>query len=295
MYTESLSPDFRTAVDMAERLEVPTVDLRSVYGHSISDISDSELSEIRRIARSHPVRLACVSSVVFAKGLTLFDESMYRDQMQTFLRTIHVCETLNVPMLRIFGFDKPNASVWSQRPDIDSHMALLADRLAEPVRIAERSGITLALETEGECYVGTSSEARQVVDHIGSENLRVCWDVLNAYRSGERAFEDGYDRIRDIVVHLHCKDAPLDPIHGCAERNARCLLGTGDVPYRSIFERLTRDQYNGVALAERHYSRLNQSAASSNELLIEISAEIAAIRRWAEGAQKRVESQLEAT
>ncbi len=67
-------------------------------------------------------------------------------------------------------------------------------------------------------------------------------------------------------------------------RHDRCQLGRGDIPYSEILGALTADGYEGLALAERHYSRQNSSADQSPDLMEEIRAEIAAINGWIQGA-----------
>lgn len=280
VYTESLSPDVPRALELAEELGVYNVDLRALYGHSLSDITDDEVGRIRRVVQERPVEISCLSSVVFGKGLTIDDDELYRDQLTTFRRMVEVCVELEVPLLRIFSIDKPNAEVWNDRPDPASYLDKLVARLEPAVRIAESAGVVIGVETEGECYVGTSEEARTVLDALDSPYFKVCWDVLNAWRSGEVAYPGGYEHVRGHVVHLHCKDAPTDPKTGMVGRHDRCLLGEGGIPYSEIFAALARDGYDGLALAERHYSRQNSSADQSEELFREISAEIEAIRGW---------------
>src|SRR5690606_13320289 len=81
--------------------------------------------------------------------------------------------------------------------------------------------------------------------------VRVLWDPGNDIYDpeGERPFPDGYELVKDYMVHMHLKDAKRlsdGTVVGVP-------LGQGDVDYVGQFEALSRDGYSGYVVLETHY------------------------------------------
>jgi sugar phosphate isomerase/epimerase len=107
--------------------------------------------------------------------------------------------------------------------------------LASVADHAERQGVTILAEAlpSAQCDVmNTMGEAAGIVAGIGSPAIRTMFDTHNA--ADELApHADLVDRYFDVIRHIHVN-----------EMDGRCP-GTGDYPFRPIFETLARRNYRG--------------------------------------------------
>ena len=111
-----------------------------------------------------------------------------------------------------------------------------------PVQLAEDEGITLVVETGNNSMVTSGYLGRKFVDGMGSDRLRVLWDIPNTMYCTDIPYPDAYEEIKDIIGHIHIKDATANIARATV---AFQPLGKGDVaPYMcDIANALKRDGY----------------------------------------------------
>ena len=109
--------------------------------------------------------------------------------------------------------------------------------------------MTLGIENEAACFVGTGAEAADFIAAVGSPAVKAVWDPGNAYWTGrERAVPDGYERIKPHIAHVHLKDV----VHKDGEMVAT-VLGDGEVEIARQLALLAEDGYSGCTSLETHY------------------------------------------
>jgi sugar phosphate isomerase/epimerase len=104
------------------------------------------------------------------------------------------------------------------------------------------------LENEHACYLGTGADVARIAQRIGSQRLAICWDPGNALADGEVPYPDGYEAVRDRLVHVHVKDAVMPA--GAPEW---CTVGNGVVDYVGQFAALRDACFEGFISLETHY------------------------------------------
>jgi sugar phosphate isomerase/epimerase len=155
----------------------------------------------------------------------------------------------------------------------DQAIAAFATNIEPCLNEAEKLGITLVLENEfdfrGEDPTDTdithhAELVRKLVEYIGSPNFRVNFDPTNFLAAGEEAFPRAYELLKDVIGHVHIKDATrYDEIrHGPPEKHVVWFsegrgyivppAGQGAVNWDGILTALKKDGYSGWLTIECH-------------------------------------------
>jgi sugar phosphate isomerase/epimerase len=149
--------------------------------------------------------------------------------------------------------DNETPSAWA---DMMGTMKMLAD-------IAERRGVTLAIETEASNIIDTPEKARDALGEIGSDRLGMIIDCANLFRRGEaiRPNVDGrikkaFELFGDRIVLAHGKD-----VCESAEELRFCPTGEGIVNYELYINLLNEYGYAGDMILHGIYDVAKMPAA----------------------------------
>ncbi len=115
-------------------------------------------------------------------------------------------------------------------------------RLAE---IAEARNVTLAFEPEVSNVIDTAKKAREAIDTVGSDRIKVCIDGANLFHAGElprmkEILDEAFDLLGADIVMAHAKDLSQD---GEAGYDA---AGTGQLDYDRYVHNLREIGYDGT-------------------------------------------------
>jgi sugar phosphate isomerase/epimerase len=251
--TDEISQDFEHALDVMLEYNVYGAELRGLWGANISDLSAQQIARAKEALQKRGMTVSCLSTPIFKCDILSEDTGVYgamhlatgrglSEQMDLIRRCCDIAHLFDVRLLRVFSFWKKGYL----NPDLERR---IIDAFSEPIQIAEKEDILLALENEHSCYLGTAEETARVVTAVNSPWLRVCWDPGNAFFAGEKPYPDGYNRIKPYMVHFHIKDAKHDkdgaPIW--------TVVGEGDIDFTGQFDSLKEDGYQGYCSLETHF------------------------------------------
>lgn len=258
--TDEISQDFEHALDVMGEYGVTGVELRGLWGTNIADLTAEQALRAQAAVKSREMQVVCLATPFFKCDLdpqgSPQDESAgpmhlapLRDldqQVQILERSIRLAHQFEVRLLRVFSF-------WRKAALTPTIEAQILDRFAAPLALAERESITLVLENEHACFIGSGEETARLMAQIRSPHLRVCWDPGNAYSQGETPFPDGYQAVRPWVAHVHLKDAHrVETEHGPQARFVE--IGQGEIDYPGQFQALRNDGYKGWLSLETHFA-----------------------------------------
>lgn len=257
--TDEISQDFEHALDVMLEYGARGVELRGLWGTNISELSDEQATRAREAVRTRDMKVVCLATPFYkcdlpdapAEGtatgpLHLAPERDFSKQLDMLARCAELAHFFEADMLRVFSF-------WRKALPSPAIEARIVDSFAAPLRLAERENLTLVLENEHACYIGSGAEAARVLSEVNSAHLRAVWDPGNAFALGEVPFPDGYEAVRPWVAHVHLKDARIveTPDHGPQARF--CVMGEGEIDYPGQFAALRRDGYQGYLSLETHF------------------------------------------
>ncbi|HHU78303.1 MAG TPA: sugar phosphate isomerase/epimerase, partial [Clostridiales bacterium] len=235
--TDEVSQDLKAAIDFALEFGLRGLEIRTAGGKNIMDMTTDEVKEIRKMADGSGLEVPSISSPVFKCDLA--DEETVRKHMDGLKKCLDFSGILEASVIRFFDFLYNENHIL---PDEQRYEKLhLAADLAEPY------SITLALENEPIVYSSTFSNISETVRTLGRHNVKALYDPGNAVYcdSSEPPYPEGYELIRDILCHIHIKDAKR--VKG---EVVSTDLGEGAVDYRGIFQRLFDDGYEGYIILE---------------------------------------------
>jgi sugar phosphate isomerase/epimerase len=258
--SDSVSADFARAAELIADAGLRYVELQSVWGKPVGDLTSAELDEMKRILARHGLQVSCLSHKNLFGAMpvmaTEVGDPNFEAHMATLRRLVAIARDLRTDLVRIMCFRKESVLFG----DFGAERAVVAAgawekfvRLMEPpVRLAEREGIRLVVENSTKGMVTSGYLARLLIDALGSPALKALWDPSNALYFDEAAYPDGYDVLRGVLGHVHIKDSIADI------RRARidfAPLGQGQMaPYLvPIAENLQRDGYDGYVSLESLY------------------------------------------
>ena len=250
--TDEISQDLSRALSVLVEYGCREAELRNVYGRYIVDADEALLQRVERELSAAGMTVPVLDTPLYKcdlddahspAGLTHnATERTLGDQLSLLQRSIDLAKRFGAPGIRIFAFWRRGPLT----PDIEDR---IARALTRPCEIAERAGITLLLENEHACYLGTGKETARVIEKIGSPALKLLWDPGNALMAGETPYPSGWEAAARLTAHVHIKDARSE---GGAPP-AWCVVGEGDIDYAGQFAALRAAGYEGALSLETHY------------------------------------------
>jgi sugar phosphate isomerase/epimerase len=253
--TDEISQDLGRALDVMAEYGCRDAELRNIYGKYIVDASEEDLQRVQAELAQRGFSVPCIDTPLFkcelpgtggtgrATGATHGAQERGMDeQMHLLQHSIDLCKRFSTPYIRIFAF-------WRRGPLTPDVEERIVSGLVPAAEVAERAGVTLLLENEHACYLGTGKETARVIETINSPALKMVWDPGNAFMAGERPFPAGYEEAAPHIAHIHIKDARATG----DGKLVWTVVGEGEIDYAGQFAALAKAGYSGVISLETHY------------------------------------------
>ncbi|MBQ2725414.1 MAG: sugar phosphate isomerase/epimerase [Clostridia bacterium] len=155
-------------------------------------------------------------------------------------------------------------SLWAYSPDNDTDDAWNAmyGTMERAVEIAEKYGITLAIESEASNVISTPERARRLMDSIGSDKLKMILDCANLFHRGEAHPEN----VKSVITHafeVYGHDIVIAHGKDIREGEGIDFCGTGDgiVDFSLTADLLKQYGYAGDMFLHGIYERENMVKA----------------------------------
>lgn len=272
--TDEISLDLAHALDVMREYGVDGAELRGLWDKNIADLSWDQAKEARSLIDARGFVVSAIASPFFKCPLTedeagetgqthLAETRSLKDQHDLLERCFELARLFDTRLIRVFAF-------WKRGPLTEEIEGRIVEAFRGPAKMAEEQGMTLVLENEHACYIGTGAEAARVIEKVDSPNLKAVWDPGNAYFVGENPYPDGYNAIRKHVVHVHVKDAVTLP----SGEMQFTVVGEGVIKYADQFASLKADGYHGFISLETHCKPGEESSRKSLVALRKLLADV---------------------
>lgn len=264
--TNEISEDLERALDIAVELGITTIELNSLWGKQVSDLTAEEATRARELIHRRHLRVGQITGAAF-KSLSLDDlpatayddHPGYRKHLEILKQSIELARFFGTDRVRIFtfrrseihGLGNPSPRRSTGGPLDTARIERITLGLRPLCGLAEAAGVTLCIENVRSCYGDSGYNSARILEAVGAPSLQLTWDPANAYVSGETAVPDGYQVVRPYIVNVHLKDARVvDEASGLTvwER-----IGSGEVGIREQLFLLLRDGYSGIVNLETHW------------------------------------------
>lgn len=120
--------------------------------------------------------------------------------------------------------------------------------MSELTRVAAENDVILLHENEKEIYGDIPRRCLDIVESVGSPNLKVVWNAANFVQVGVRPFTEGYAMLRPYLEYVQIQDAILATGEVVA-------AGNGDGEVVETIRELRRDGFDGFFSLGPHLSQ----------------------------------------
>lgn len=252
--TDEFSPDLDVALEAMASVGMTGVELRTIGGRNIIDLDDASVDQICRQVDARAMTVVSIASPVLKCVLpggpaldTRFQQDAfasrhtYDDQPRLMARAFQIAERTGAGIIRVFSY-------W-RTVDPDRVFDAVVTALAGLADAAAPRGITIGLENEHACNIGTGAETARVLAAIDHPALGVIWDPANALVAGEVPYPGGYRSLPAArVIHVHAKDCD---VHGHTPTWGP--IGEMSVDWVGQIAALKKDGYAGWISLETHW------------------------------------------
>lgn len=236
-FSDEISPDLEEQAALVTTLGMTHLELRSAWGTNVLDLDADQLARARRILDEHGPRVSSIGSPL---GKIFIDEDfgLHLDRAR---HAVDVAHHFGAPYIRIFSFFiRPGDDPDDHRDEVLRRMRALAD-------VAEQGDVVLLHENEKEIYGDVPRRCVDILESVGSPNLRAAWDAANFVQVGVRPFTEGFAAIRPYLEYVQIKDAHLADGEVVA-------AGRGDGEVVETIRALREDGFDGFFSLEPHLS-----------------------------------------
>jgi sugar phosphate isomerase/epimerase len=254
MFFSGIADEAATSIDKQieahQELGWKHIELRNVDGVNVTDLCEETFQEV-----AEKVTEAGLGVSDFGSQLCNWSRPIINHpdiDRQELLRAIPRMQELGCRFIRTMSY--PNAG-WAEQDWRDEAIS----RLQELAQIAEGADVILVHENcDGWGGLGPD-QTLEMLDKVGSENLRLVWDTGNPVAHGQDPWEY-YEAVRDYIVYIHIKDGVME------EDSMRYTFpGEGDGCVREVLEDILARGYDGGISIEPHLKAVVHEGKAASE------------------------------
>ncbi len=246
VFSDDLAANWQRAVEIAQEAGVEGLEIRNIGGKSSKDLTDEEAKEMARVLKGTGLGISCMGST-YGRGFWLDDPEAKKMTEGVLAKMIRFCEIFDTNKIRVFALWIPgyedNKDKWAVRPRFNLDLLTrIVRNMEDSVKIAEKAGVSLLIENEGNSYSGTCREARLIMEAIDSPVVQCIYHPRPAGLTGEPAYPEGYRQSAGFIKHVHMGRLDYHWDHSAPT-----------IPHREVLEALLADKYDGWVTIERHF------------------------------------------
>jgi sugar phosphate isomerase/epimerase len=251
-FADEISPDLETQLSTMQRLGVGGLDLRSLDGVNVTDLSTEDLERVND--RCHAVGIA-VQSVGSPVNKIDYDVMLQAREHERLRKACRAATILNVKRVRVFTPAVPEGQD-------DAMASTIIDWMADQRRLAQDMGVMLIHENDSRFWGAYPLNARRLFDELGSDNFKACFDFANTELLGFKAMDDWFPWLLPHLDTLHIKDAKDGKV---------VAAGEGDAQIEQTLRWLVEQGWEGALTLEPHLQAGGPYGGFSGPDLFEIA------------------------
>jgi sugar phosphate isomerase/epimerase len=234
-FADEISADPGEQCELLTELGIRYLEVRSAWNTNVLDLDDRQLDRLCGIFERHGLRVSSIGSPIGKIAIT----EDFAQHLHRFGRALEVAQRLDAPYLRLFSFFLPaGEEPHRHRDEVLRRLAALATRAAGHC-------VVLLHENEKHIYGDTPRRCLDLVESVGSPQLRLAWDPGNFVQCGLRPYRDGYAMLRPYLAYMQVKDAI-----GSSGQVVPAGEGDGEIP--ETLAALRADGFDGFFSLEPH-------------------------------------------
>jgi sugar phosphate isomerase/epimerase len=253
-FGDEIAKDLSSQLEVMSKNGISHLEIRSVDGKNILDLSNGELEEVKNTLKKYSFKVSAIGSPIGKVRLTdSFDEHLER-----FKRALYTAKQLNTKYIRIFSFFMTQEETAVHRDEVIRRLRLFAE-------LAEHEDIILLHENEKGIYGDTPERCLDILQSVNSPSLRATFDTANFVQIKDEPFPKGYHLLKDYIEYIHIKDARL-------EDGKVMPAGQGDGNFNSLLEQLNTDNFEGFFSFEPHLTSEKDPKGGGEKFALAVKA-----------------------
>jgi sugar phosphate isomerase/epimerase len=232
-FADEISPNLDEQTDTLRTLGIAGLDLRSVGGVNVLDLSDADLDRVKEACSARGLHVQAVGSPV---NKVKYSPDARQNEDRKLARAIEIAHYLGVEKIRVFSPEQGDATD-----------AEIMDWMRRHVRMATEAGVVLLHENDGVFWGAYPEHSKLLLKELGGPSLRAAFDFANAVLIGLRPMRDWFPWILPYLDTLHVKDA-------VEATRSIVPAGRGDGEMLETFRLLAREGWQGTLTLEPHLS-----------------------------------------
>lgn len=250
--------------------EIRNVKIDGASRYVYNSATDDQLKQIKQQFDDAGVKVSVLDTAVYKialpgtepLGMSPGDlhpaQGEYSRQLDDLKRAAEAAHILGTDRVRIFTFRRV--------ADPNAIFDRIVEELHKAIGVAKQQNVTLVVENEFDCNVGTGSETAKLFQAIPDRTLMHNWDPGNCYEAGEEPYPKAWNQLdHSRISHMHLKDA-VD--------HKWMPIGSGKIDFVGQFRALKQMNYSGTLSLETHYKNAQHdpytSSAESMDGLVEV-------------------------
>lgn len=204
-------------------------------------VAPEKIDEIKAAAQAHSVHIAAVSATF---NMAHPQQSVIDAGMASLAAICQAAAKLDCPLVTLCTGTCDAEDQWRFHPDNATPAAWqkLCISMAQALEMAERYNVALGIEPELANIVNSAAKARQLIDEMGSDRLKVIFDPANLFEVASlseqhRIIAHGLELLSAEIAIAHAKDRYAD--------GAFATAGKGVLDYPFYLQRLQATGFNG--------------------------------------------------
>lgn len=233
-FADEISPDLKTQLEVLNKLGIGYLEMRGVNGKNVSDYTADEMKAVKAELDAANIRVSSIGSPI-GKTSILNSIDAHFEKLKN---TVELAKVLETKYIRVFSFYMPEDEKSEKfRDEVLRRMECF-------VKYAKENDIVLLHENEKLIYGDIAPRCLDILESVGSENLRAVFDPANFIQCGQETYPEAFEMLKPYIEYMHVKDA---------KENGGVVpagLGIGHLP--EIFADLAQSGFEGFASLEPH-------------------------------------------
>ena len=237
-FADEVSQDFGEQLRYLSKEAVNFIEIRFVNGKNIMDLDESELQSVKKMLKTHGVKVSAIGSPIGKVSLT----KPFKEHLELFRHAVHLAEYLDTRMIRIFSYYAPDGG------HIDEFGDEVLDRMNQKIALLKGKDIIMVHENESHIYGHSAKNCVELASRVNSPHFRLAYDPAN-FVWGEdivNNMQACWPLMKPWVIHVHIKDWKM------GHKDIGSMPGEGDGQIPELLEALAGINYTGFLTMEPH-------------------------------------------
>lgn len=237
-FIDEIDIGFEKEVEVIKKLGMKYIELRSVNGTNISDLSIEKVNDIKKYLQNKNIKISCIASPIGKIDIDEVDfENRFEEHFKKFKHVLNIAQILEVKYVRVFSF-------FLKREQKEKYKDLILEKMKSFIKEISNLDIILLHENEKGIFGDDIESCLNLIEAMDSKKFKLIFDPANFVQVGVSPLK-AYEKLKKFVEYVHLKDANFS-----SQENV--LIGTGDGEILGLLKELKKEKYEGFLSLEPH-------------------------------------------